>query len=135
MKLSRTFQIRLDLFAVLPLINVLFLALVLFSLSSRFTLQPGLNVHLPSSSFSLAPAVKPLLITITAAPTPTVYLGEEKVSSEKLESILQDSQLAGRQVIIRADGNSPYEWVTQIANLALKHKFPVSLAFSPKSSR
>ena len=53
MKLVRTFQFRLELFHVLPLVNVLFLALLLFALSARFTLQPGLSLSLPASPFTL----------------------------------------------------------------------------------
>ncbi|MEI6714866.1 MAG: biopolymer transporter ExbD [Verrucomicrobiota bacterium] len=134
MKLKRSFQVRLDLFAIIPLVNVLFLALMLFTLSSRFTLQPGLHVTLPTSASTLAPIVNPLVITITAAPAPTVYLGEEKVSPEKLDLILKDRQLAGRRIIIRADANTPYDRISQISNIALQRKFPVSLAFASEAT-
>lgn len=133
-KLKRSFQVRLDLFAIIPLVNVLFLALMLFTLSSRFTLQPGLHVTLPTSASTLAPIVNPLVITITAAPAPTVYLGEEKVSPEKLDLILKDRQLAGRRIIIRADANTPYDRISQISNIALQRKFPVSLAFASEAN-
>jgi biopolymer transport protein ExbD len=133
-KLTRTLQLRLDLFAILPLVNVLFLALMLFALSSRFTLQPGLNLHLPTTTFTLPPPVNPLVITITAAPAPTVYLREDKVSAEELDTILQDRQLAGRRVIIRADRDTPYSQVSEISNLALRRGFPVSLAFASEQS-
>lgn len=134
MKLTRTLQLRLDLFAILPLVNVLFLALMLFALSSRFTLQPGLNLHLPTTTFTLTPPVNPLVITITAAPAPTVYLREDKVSAEELDTILQDRQLAGRRVIIRADRDTPYSQVSEISNLALRRGFPVSLAFASEQN-
>ena len=134
MKLTRTLQLRLDLFAILPLVNVLFLALMLFALSSRFTLQPGLNLPLPTTTFTLTPPVNPLVITITAAPAPTVYLREDKVSAEELDTILQDRQLAGRRVIIRADRDTPYSQVSEISNLALRRGFPVSLAFASEQN-
>ncbi len=131
MKLQRHFQPRLEWFALLPLVNVLFLALVLFGLSSRFSLQPGLPLRLPASTFSLPPSINPLFITITAAPAPTLYLGEEKVSLEQLDTLLQEPQLAGRRIILRADAETPYEQVAKISNLALRRGFPVALAFSP----
>jgi len=129
-KLERTVAFRPELFHVLPVVNVLFLALLLFSLSSRFTLQPGLTLNLPASPFTLAPQRNPILISITAAPVPTVYLREEKVTPAELDHLLQDRQLTGRPVILRADRETPYERIAEISNLALRRGFAVALAFS-----
>ena len=107
MKLVRHFHFRVELFHVLPLVNVLFLALLLFALSARFTLQPGLSLSLPTSPFTLAPQQNPLVLSITAAPLPTLYLSEERVTLEGLDVALQDRQLAGRPLIIRADRATP----------------------------
>jgi biopolymer transport protein ExbD len=130
MKLVRTFQFRLELFHVLPLVNVLFLALLLFALSSRFTLQPGLSLSLPASPFTLAPQQNPLVLSITAAPLPTLYLREERVTLEELDVLLQDRQLAGRPLVIRADRTTPYETLTKASNVCLRRGFAVALAFS-----
>ena len=134
MKLARTFQFRVELFHVLPLVNVVFLALLLFSLSSRFTLQSGVVLSLPASTFTIAPQSDPLVISITAAPVPTLYLREQKVSVAELEQALLDRGLAGRPVVIRADAGTPYEKVVEISNLALKRGFAVALAFQPEAS-
>lgn len=134
MKLTRTFQFRVELFHVLPLVNVVFLALLLFSLSSRFTLQSGVVLSLPASTFTIAPQSDPLVISITAAPVPTLYLREQKVSVAELEQALLDRGLAGRPVVIRADAGTPYEKVVEISNLALKRGFAVALAFQPEGS-
>ena len=131
MKLTRTFQFRVELFHVLPLVNVIFLALLLFALSSRFTLQSGVMLSLPASTFTLAPQSDPLVISITAAPVPTLYLREQKVSVPELEQALMDRGVAGRPVVIRADAGTPYERVVEISNLALKRGFAVALAFQP----
>jgi biopolymer transport protein ExbD len=134
MKLTRTFQFRVELFHVLPLVNVVFLALLLFSLSSRFTLQSGVVLSLPASTFTIAPQSDPLVISITAAPVPTLYLREQKVSVPELEQALMDRGLAGRPVVIRADAGTPYERVVEISNLALRRGFAVALAFQPEAS-
>jgi biopolymer transport protein ExbD len=130
MKLVRTFQFRVELFHVLPLVNVLFLALLLFALSSRFTLQPGLSLSLPASPFTLAPQLNPLVLSITAAPLPTLYLREERVTLEELDVLLQDRQLAGRPLVIRADRATRYETITEVSNVCLRRGFAVALAFS-----
>ena len=130
MKLERTVSFRPELFHVLPVVNVLFLAVLLFALSSRFTLQPGLKLNLPTSAFTLAPQQNPLVITITAAPLPTVYLREEKVTPEELDALLRDRQLAGRPIVLRADRETPYERIAEVSQIALKRGFAVALAFS-----
>lgn len=132
MKLTRAFQFRVELFHVLPLVNVIFLALLVFALSSRFTLQSGIVLSLPTSTFTLAPQSDPLVISITAAPVPTLYLREQKVSAAELERALQDRSVAGRPVVIRADAGTPYDKVVEISNLALKRGFAVALAFQPE---
>jgi biopolymer transport protein ExbD len=135
MKLVRTFQFRVELFHVLPLVNVLFLALLLFALSSRFTLQPGLSLSLPASPFTLAPQQNPLVLSITAAPLPTLYLREERVTLDELDVLLQDRQLAGRPLVIRADRATPYETITEASNVCLRRGFAVALAFSASPSK
>jgi biopolymer transport protein ExbD len=129
MKLERNYQFRLELFHVMPVVNVVFLALVLFALSSRFSLQPGLTLSLPVSTFTLSPLSDPLVVTITAAPVPTLYLREQKVTVQELDVLLQNRQLAGRPVVIRADSATPYERVAEISNLALRRGFSVGLAY------
>jgi len=47
MRLHRHLKFNPALFAVIPLVNVLFLVVLFFALSSRFVLQPGLAVTLP----------------------------------------------------------------------------------------
>ncbi len=132
-KLTRTLKIRLDLFLILPLVNVLFLALILFVLSSRFTLQPGLALRLPTSPFALEPPVNPLVITVTGDFAPALFLRERKVTLQELEESLGDRQLAGRKIIIRADRSTPYERIAEIGHLALTKGFPVALAFAPEN--
>ncbi len=131
MKLTRTVSFRPELFHVLPLVNVVFLALFVFTLSSRFTLQSGVSLNLPSSPFTLAPQRNPLIISITATPLPTVYLREEKVTPQELDVLLQDRALAGRPILLRADRETPYEQITEISNLALRRGFAVALAYAP----
>lgn len=115
-----------------PVVNVVFLALLLFSLSSRFSLQSGFALSLPVSTFTLAPLSDPLVVTITAAPVPTLYLREQKVTAQELDVFLQNRQLAGRPVVIRADSGTPYERVAEISNVALRRGFSVALAFKPQ---
>ena len=70
MKLSRTVSHNPALFNLIPLVNVVFLLLIFFALSTTFVLQPGIAVTLPYSSYSLAPQRNPQIVSITSAPCP-----------------------------------------------------------------
>jgi biopolymer transport protein ExbD len=134
-KLQRTLVFRPELFHLLPLLNVLCLVFVMFSLSTRFTLQPGLSLNLPVSPFTLAPQRDPIVLSITAAPLPTLYVREEKVTLGELDQLLQDKHLAGRPVIIRADRETPYDIIAATGNIALRRGFTVALAFASQEKR
>lgn len=131
MKLTRTVQFHPALFHVLPIINVLFLVLALFALSSRFVLQPGISVALPLSSFTLGPQQNPEIVSITAAPVPTIYFRDHQVSVEELAEQLAAGGVKQRSLILKADRNTPYDLVMRITNLGLKQGFSVVLATAP----
>jgi len=128
MKLTRTLKFSPALFSVIPLINVIFLVVLFFTLSSRFVLQPGLAVTLPASSFTLAPRVEAQIVSVTAAPVPVIYHRDQRVSLEELRQRLADTKVRERSLIIKADKNTPYDLVVKITDDALKLGFSVILA-------
>jgi biopolymer transport protein ExbD len=130
-KLTRSVQFHPALFHVLPIINVLFLVLALFALSSRFVLQPGISVALPLSSFTLGPQQNPEIVSITAAPVPTIYFRDHQVSVEELAEQLTSGSIKQRSLILKADRNTPYDLVMRITNLGLRQGFSVVLATAP----
>ncbi len=131
MKLTRTVHFHPALFQVLPLVNVLFLVLMLFAMSSRFVLQPGIGVALPFSPFALEPQRNPQVVSVTAAPAPAIYHLDRQVSLEELDQRLGGGPVGKRSLIIKADRSTPYELVVQIMNVGLKHGFSVVLAANP----
>jgi biopolymer transport protein ExbD len=128
MKLTRTLKFNPALFSVIPLINVIFLVVLFFVLSSRFVLQPGLAVTLPASSFTLGPRVDAQIVSITAAPVPAIYHRDQRVSLDELRQRLADTKVRERSLIIKADKNTPYDLVVKITDDALKLGFSVILA-------
>lgn len=127
-KLTRNVHFHPALFQVLPLVNVLFLVLALFALSSRFVLQPGVSISLPLSSFTLAPQHDPQIVSVTSAPIPTIYYRDQKVSLDELKRTLASNPAKERSLILKADRSTPYDLVMQIANVGLQHGFAVILA-------
>jgi biopolymer transport protein ExbD len=130
-KLTRNVQFHQALFLVLPLINVLFLVLAIFALSSRFVLQPGIAVKLPLSSFTLGPQNNPEIVSIAAAPIPAIYFRDRQVTMQELTQQLSAGKREQRSLILRADRDTPVDLVMQIINLGLTEGFAVVLATAP----
>ena len=132
MKLVRTLRIHPALFNVVPLINVVFLVLVFFALSSRFVLQPGMAITLPVSGFTLGPQRDAKIVSVTAAPVPSIYFRDQKVTIPELRDQLAEKRGKERSLIIKADRGTPYDLVVQITNEGLKLGYSVVLATSPE---
>ena len=128
MKLSRTLKFHPALFSFIPLVNVIFLVVIFFAMSSRFVLQPGMTVALPASAFTLSPKQTAQIVSITSAPVPALYHRDEKVSMEELRQRLGSARMKERSLIIKADRSTPYDLVVQIANEGLKLGYSVMLA-------
>ena len=128
MHLTRTLKIPVWLFSLIPLVNVVFLVVIFFALSSRFVLQPGLAVTLPPSSFTLAPRDGAQIISITAAPVPAIYFRDQPVTLPELAQRLGESRAKERTVIVKADQATPYALVVQVTDEALRLGFSVVLA-------
>jgi biopolymer transport protein ExbD len=128
MKLTRTLKLNPALFGIVPLINVIFLVVLFFTLSSRFVLQPGMAVTLPASSFTLSPRVDAQIVSVTAAPVPVIFHRDQRVSLDELRDRLAETKVRERSLIIKADKNTPYDMVVKITDEALKLGFSVILA-------
>jgi len=131
-KLSRSLRFNPALACVLPLVNVLFLVLLFFVLSSRFVLQPGLAVHLPSSRFTLGPQRDAQIVSIVSTPIPSLYYRDQKLSLEELVQQLGHVEKRERSLILRADRNTPYSFVVEVMNRALQNGYTIVLATAPE---
>lgn len=132
MKLERNLRINPGLFNVIPLVNVLFLVIVFFAMSSRFMLQPGMAISLPASAFALGPQRGAQIVTVTSAPVPAIYFRDRKVRIEELRAQLAEGRVKERTLIVKADRNTPYDLLMQIMNEGLKLGFSVVLATNPE---
>ncbi|HWL52073.1 MAG TPA: biopolymer transporter ExbD [Chthoniobacteraceae bacterium] len=132
MKLHRTTHYQLDLFGLIPMVNVLVLVLAFAALSQNFMLSPGVSVALPASPYALGPQHNPQIISIAAGAVPTIYFQESRVTLEELARRLAAVPTEGeRTLIIRADQAAPYEMVSQVMHLGLEHGYDVMMAAAP----
>ena len=128
MKVRRAFNFNPALCGIIPLVNVLFLVLVFYSMGSRFILQPGVQIALPATSFALGPQRNAQIVSLTAAPSPAIYYRDQKVTLQKLLEHLDANKAAERSLIIKADRHAPVGMRDELANEALKRGYTVLLA-------
>jgi Biopolymer transport protein len=121
MKLARTTNYHFWWLGIVPLIDVVFLLLFFFLLSSTFVLQPGISVSLPFSRFTLGPQVNQQIISITGGTAPVIYFRDQKVTLDQLGPLLDTAKHEGHPIIIKADRSTPYELVVAVTNAALEH--------------
>lgn len=121
MKLTRTSRINFGWLYVFPLLDVVFLLIFFFLLSSNFVLQPGISVTVPFSRFTLPPQPNQEIVSIVGGPNPTIYLRDQKVTLDQLGPALETTKREGRSIVIKADRTVSYDLVMAVTNAALEH--------------
>lgn len=84
-----------------PLIDVVFLLLIFFMLSSSFTFQSGINVKLPKAVTSDVLKDENLIVVITSENI--VYLNDKVVTMKELSSKLDTPTYRKLPLLIKAD--------------------------------
>lgn len=81
-----------------PMIDVVFLLLIFFMVSTTFVTRPGLKLDLPESRSTTETATERWVISIDK--TGQLYLNEEEIRLESLSTELQSNP---KPVLVRAD--------------------------------
>ena len=115
---------------VAPALDVILLLLFFLLLSTSFLLQPGIAVSVPDSPFLLAPQREPQVVSVTAAPTSSVYFENGQVSFDSLRQKLASQRGTKRTIIIKADRQAPFEQMARVMTIALELGFPTVIATS-----
>ncbi|MBU0683795.1 MAG: biopolymer transporter ExbD [Candidatus Omnitrophota bacterium] len=92
---------RLD---IAPLIDVVFLLLIFFMLTSSFVFQPGIRVNLPKAVTSEVLHKELLVVTITGENK--VFINERPVKSDELVSRITVAAREDQPLLIKADKES-----------------------------
>ena len=132
MKLNRSIHLNHFLIFIIPLVDLFFLLLLLFLISSTFLVHPGISVNLPFSKFTLGPQNNPVIVSITAGPFPLIYYRDQQIRLEELARRLAGDHAADRSIIIQADRLTPQGAVIEVMNLCLEKGYSVVLATSPQ---
>ena len=105
-------------FDLTPLVDVVFLLLIFFMVSTVFVdFKRQMDISLPSSKSSVASEVKePIKVELTV--DKQIFLNGEKVTLEEFESaLLKISVSKNNAAVIRADKNLPYGNVIKIMGI------------------
>jgi biopolymer transport protein ExbD len=131
---SRRFRAQLDL---LPLIDVIFLLLIFFMVSTTFiSMENKMKVDLPSASTGKSSTNK--IIAVTVLEDGTVFLGEKIVSLSELQPELSVrlQEAIDKGVVIKADRSARHGLVVSVMDRVKKAGAErLALATEPIESR
>ena len=102
-----------------PLVDVVFLLVIFFAVSTTFLETAGLELTLPTSSSTAENA--PQEITVEVSKDELLYLNGSLIDEEELAVALRDRLAAQDEklVLLRADERTPHGTVVRIMDLAL----------------
>ncbi len=114
MKFKREMKLESGTLDITPLIDVVFLLLIFFMLTSSSIMQPAIRVKLPRVRIGAPVEVQKLEITIDKSDR--LYIGKRPVTMEELKAVVKD--WAGRSVnlpvLIRGDEDATLGCVVQV---------------------
>jgi biopolymer transport protein ExbD len=119
---------------VTSLIDVMFLLIIFFMVSSTFKNQPAIDLSLPRSATAQETTVTPTVVYLTREGQ--LFLDDEPVTATQLGERLRQLQAATGEdrVVLRADEHAEHGEVVDLIDLIKESGFRrVSLAAKPKS--
>jgi len=99
-----------------PLIDVVFLLLIFFMLTSSYIFQPGIKINLPKAVTSEVIRKRDLVITVSAENL--IYLNNRRISIKELKSHLEKAAGGDWPLLIKADRKTSLGKVVQIWDMS-----------------
>ena len=105
---------------VTSLIDVLFILLIFFMVTSTFLEQPGIKLELPKAQSAQVEQIENLIIYVDQQRQ--VFLNDKPVAIDRLEKLLKETIAENDQptLVLRADKSVPHGLVVTIMDLAKK---------------
>lgn len=131
MRFKRRLALKKGQLDIVPLIDVVFLLLIFFMLTSAFVSYPGIKINLPKAVTSKAILEKNLIITITDRDV--IYLNQQAVTLEKLALELRQAVGEDRSLLIKADRKVPLGKIVEVWDLCRDAGIvKINIATTPK---
>ncbi len=101
-----------------PLVDVLFILIIFFTVSSTFLEQPGIKLELPKAVSAQPEKVEKAILVIS--PEEKLFFRGEPISKEDLPAILQKTMAnsTDRSLIVSADKEVHHGLVVEIMDIA-----------------
>ena len=102
-----------------PMVDVVFLLLIFFMISTTFVESPGISIKLPESSSQTIDR-EPKEIKVYLSQEGDIYHGEKKISIDDFKGLLADNQADAKEttVLLLADQESRHGKVVILMDLA-----------------
>ena len=114
-RVKRRTEIKKGQLDIAPLIDVVFLLLIFFMLTSNFIFQPGIKVRLPKAITSeVIPADN---IVITVSGQDLLFLNDKPIAIHELVAQLKMAAQENKSLLIKADTRSSLGRVVEIWDL------------------
>jgi len=148
MRTEPTVKVVCDKVDAVPLVDVVFLLMIFFLISSSLVFQPGIPVELPQARSAAMRGTEKIVVTITR--NDQLFFNDNRVAWEELERELRELVLSSRTVmdkrkaaayrtdgrteapapmlIVRADASVNYARIIQVMSLARSLNLGVYLA-------
>ncbi len=112
MKFKRRAELKKGQLDITPLIDVVFLLLIFFLLTSSFIVQPGIKVNLPKAVTSEVLHEKSMVILVTS--NNLVYLNERAIATDELSARLRIAARDDKPLLIKADRRASVGRIVEI---------------------
>ena len=114
-RLKRRTSIEKGQLDIAPLIDVVFLLLIFFMLTSNFVIQPGIKVSLPKAITSEVMSAENLIITVTGQDL--LFLNDRPITIGELTSQLREAARSNKALLLKADTSASLGRVVEIWDL------------------
>lgn len=130
-RLKRRTQIEKGQLDIAPLIDVVFLLLIFFMLTSNFVFQPGIKVSLPKAITSEVLNTQNIILTVTGQDL--LFLNEKPVTVPELVSTLKEAAQDDKSLLLKADTGASLGRVVEIWDLCREIGIPqINIATNQK---
>ena len=130
-RLKRRTEIKKGQLDIAPLIDVVFLLLIFFMLTSNFVLQPGIKISLPRAITSEVLSGENLVVLLTGQDL--LYLNDKPITITELVATIKTAARENKTILLKADTSASLGRVVEIWDLCREAGVPqINIATNQK---
>lgn len=130
-RLKRRTEIKKGQLDIAPLVDVMFLLLIFFMLTSNFVVQPGIKVSLPKAVSSEVIPSENLVVTLTGQDL--LFLNDQPITVQELAVHIRQAAQDDKTVLLKADTSASLGRVVEIWDMCRESGVPqINIATNQK---